>query len=539
MIVFKNGLSAFTFQLPDSAGSQLASFTTAPMTGLAGSTVGLRVRYTAGPAPTASSGLWLDDLELACNAPLSTPPSYAYLQGTSMAAPHVSGAAALLFSAQPGAGVAAVRHALFAGVDPDPSLTGKTTTGGRLNAATALGVLDAEAPATPVLNGTDPASPANENEPRLLGLAEAGSTVEIYEGNACSGEALAAGSAGELASGGIAVTTADDTEATFSARASDPWSNLSACSVPISYVEDSSAPAPPVLQETDPASPADEGEPRIIGSAEAGAGIEIYLGASCEGSPVATGTAAELTSPGVAVAAAEESTSQFSAAATDAAANVSACSVPISYTRVPPPDTKAPAAPVLSLTSPPSPANFATPKIIGSAEPGTDVEIFEGPTCDGAPRAGGWAEELESPGLVVTIPDGFTRQFSATASDAAENFSPCSVPISYTNSTGLTTPMLPGFSSVIVDIPDEPRPPLAPPITSCRVPRLAGKTLAAAKAGLIGADCSLGKVTKPRARRGQKPPALVVKSSSPAAGATASGAVVALTLEPKPKRHRH
>ncbi len=138
LIVFKNGFSAFTFQLPNSGGSQLANFTTTPMTGLAGSTVGLRVRYAAGPAPTASSGLWLDDLEIDCNAPLSTPPSYAYLQGTSMAAPHVSGAAALLFSAQPGASVAAVRHALLAGVDPDPSLAGKTTTGGRLNAAAAL-----------------------------------------------------------------------------------------------------------------------------------------------------------------------------------------------------------------------------------------------------------------------------------------------------------------------------------------------------------------------------------------------------------------
>lgn len=538
LIVFKNGFSTFTFQLPGSSGSQLANFKTAPMTGLAGSTVGLRVRYTAGPSPTASSGLWLDDLEIDCNAPLSTPPSYAFLQGTSMAAPHVSGAAALLFSSQPGASVAAVRHALLAGVDPDPSLAGKTTSGGRLDAATALADLDTEAPTMPVLSGTDPASPANENEPRLLGSAEAGSTVEIYEGSACAGEALATGDAAELASGGIAVTVADDTDGAFSARASDPWSNLSACSEPVSYVEDSTAPAPPLLQGTEPASPASEGEPGIVGSAEAGAEIEIYLGASCEGSPLASGTAAELASPGIAVAAAEDSVSQFSATATDAAENVSSCSAPVSYTRIPPPDTEAPAAPTLETTSPVSPASFATPRIIGSAEPGTDVEIFEGPSCDGAPRAGGWAEQLESPGLLVTVPDGFTRQFSATASDAAENFSPCSAPISYTNSTKIivTEPQIIVGPVASMGAPSPIVPPVIPP---CVVPKLRAKTLGQARTALVVAGCRVGEVTKPKAKSGQKPPALVVKSSSPAAGATAVGTVVSLTLGPKPKRHRH
>jgi hypothetical protein len=78
IVIFKNGLSQYTFEIPNTAGSQMRSFTTAPMTGLAGSNVGLRVRYAAGPSPTASSGAWLDDLDLSCYEPLSTPPSYAY-----------------------------------------------------------------------------------------------------------------------------------------------------------------------------------------------------------------------------------------------------------------------------------------------------------------------------------------------------------------------------------------------------------------------------------------------------------------------------
>ena len=64
---------------------------------------------------------------------------YALLDGTSMATPHVSGAAALLLSRNPATTVAGLRSALLATVDPDASLTGQTVTGGRLNVAAALG----------------------------------------------------------------------------------------------------------------------------------------------------------------------------------------------------------------------------------------------------------------------------------------------------------------------------------------------------------------------------------------------------------------
>ncbi|HEX2707010.1 MAG TPA: PASTA domain-containing protein [Solirubrobacterales bacterium] len=70
------------------------------------------------------------------------------------------------------------------------------------------------------------------------------------------------------------------------------------------------------------------------------------------------------------------------------------------------------------------------------------------------------------------------------------------------------------------------------------MPKLVGKTLGQAKTALKGAGCSLGKVTKPKARKGHKLPALVVKSSTPGAGASASGDV-ALKLGPKAKKHHH
>ncbi len=130
------------------------------------------------------------------------------------------------------------------------------------------------------------------------------------------------------------------------------------------------------------------------------------------------------------------------------------------------------------------------------------------------------------------------------------------------NTVGPSTTADATFTTSSVPSPPSPPPPpppssspspsasstSSPPTTSgpkasprCTVPRLVGKTLRQAKAALTKAGCKLGKVTKPKAKRGRALPALIVKSSAPHAGAEPASGKVNLTLgpKPKPKKHHH
>ena len=83
--------------------------------------------------------------------------TYATLSGTSMAAPHVTGVAALLAAARPTITVAEVRAAILGTATPLPTLAGKVASG-RLNAFAALASLGVE-PVTPPPPVTPPAPP--------------------------------------------------------------------------------------------------------------------------------------------------------------------------------------------------------------------------------------------------------------------------------------------------------------------------------------------------------------------------------------------
>jgi hypothetical protein len=108
--------------------------------------------------------------------------------------------------------------------------------------------VDAAAP-TPIFTGSAPASPANENSPRILGTSFANSTVALYTTASCAGESVAGASASVFAAPGIAVTVPDDSTTTFFATATDLAGFPSPCSSSsLTYVESSTPPAlpPPV-----------------------------------------------------------------------------------------------------------------------------------------------------------------------------------------------------------------------------------------------------------------------------------------------------
>ena len=93
---------------------------------------------------------------------------YAYLSGTSMAAPHVTGAAALGFARTPGLTAAGMRSALLASAERLASLRGKVASGARLDAAALLGVprpAGEPAPSSPSSGGSPSPTPEPTPEP--------------------------------------------------------------------------------------------------------------------------------------------------------------------------------------------------------------------------------------------------------------------------------------------------------------------------------------------------------------------------------------
>jgi subtilisin family serine protease len=102
---------------------------------------------------------------------LSTRPAatYGYLSGTSMATPHVSGAAALLLS-RCTANTAALKSLLLNNVDRIPALSGKTTTGGRLNVGLAIEACGPAGNTAPIVTLTDPSGDTTFDAPASIAL---------------------------------------------------------------------------------------------------------------------------------------------------------------------------------------------------------------------------------------------------------------------------------------------------------------------------------------------------------------------------------
>ena len=135
----------------------------------------------------------------------------------------------------------------------------------------------------------------------------------------CSGPGASHTPASPLADGAytfrVRATTAGNTDAT-------PATSSFTVSAPVVSA--------PNLTGTSPASPANANSPLVLGSAQAGSQVRIYSTPDCSGAPLATGTAAQLASPGITIAVLDNSTTTLRASATDGV-TTSVCSAPITY----------------------------------------------------------------------------------------------------------------------------------------------------------------------------------------------------------------
>jgi hypothetical protein len=194
--------------------------------------------------------------------------------------------------------------------------------------------IEGTAPAVPTITDTDPDSPANDNVPEVKGTTGAGSptTVRIYENNStCTGTPDATGTVAQFTGSGITVNVPDNSTTDLRATTVNVAGDESACSAPLTYVEDSNSPPAPTITDTDPDSPANDNDPEVKGTAEAGSTVKVFSTSDCSGTPLATGSASTFSSPGITVSVADNSTTNLRATATDQAGNASPCSAPFTY----------------------------------------------------------------------------------------------------------------------------------------------------------------------------------------------------------------
>jgi subtilisin family serine protease len=163
-----------TGQLGTNSGFEKWLIDLAPLDGY--STGSLRFWLDTDASGTGG-GVALDDLRVFCVPPVTSysgaADEFLAADGTSFAAPQVSGVAALLLSLDPGLTAVQLKQRILATADPLPGLTGRTVTGSRLNAARAV---RESSPAAPPPAGGTPGEPSRAAVAQAL-AAQAGAVA--------------------------------------------------------------------------------------------------------------------------------------------------------------------------------------------------------------------------------------------------------------------------------------------------------------------------------------------------------------------------
>lgn len=297
-----------------------------------------------------------------------------------------------------------------------------------------------------VFTSTNPVSPGESLTPRISGTATANSTVELYTTADCSGPAAFTGTASAQGNFAIDVSVSAISTTTFKGLAVVPGLTSLCSTSSITYQNvDLTAPAMPVVSGILPVGPANNNNPVISGTGEAGTTVRFYRNAAC--STVVTGTAVVPVSGNFSVSLTVPDNTNYNiyARLTDGGGNNSPCSTTfINYVE----DTTAPLAPVFSDTNPVSPSNSQTPFLNGNTEANATVNIYTTTNCSG-PAA--YTTQANSSGVFTTqvnVGINTINKFYATATDVAGNIGVCTTsPSTYVMQANLTIPIMPVFNA--------------------------------------------------------------------------------------------
>jgi len=277
---------------------------------------------------------------------------------------------------------------------------------------------DSVAPAAPKWLTSLPTR-SNANSVTLTVEVAADSRLALFGGSDCGGTALETAVAGSR-DGQVSFTprmVADDTTHVFSVSAADELGNTS-CSAPFTFVEDSTAPQPPVLTGSSPPSPAATNSPDFVGTTEPGATVLLYGTPQCSGPAVKSGVADAQGRFQLEVIIEGNTELTVYARARDVAGNLSECSTtPVSFDS----DYVEPAEPIFHRFLPNPPSNDNTPVLMGTSEPGTKVWIYSGDSCQGEPVSSALTDAQGVFRATLFVADDVTLSFSARAEDAAGN----------------------------------------------------------------------------------------------------------------------
>jgi serralysin len=438
--VVKVSLDNGTSWLTATAAAGDTTFSLAGVTLTASGTLIARVENSDGVASTAFAHAYtldqaapavptVPDLVAASDSGVSQADNITSVTNPTFTGTAEAGATVTLFdgTTQVGTGITAANGDWFATTSTmangTHSITAKATdVAGNVGAAsTALSVtVDTVAPAAPSTPDLAAASDSgvsstdnitNATKPTFTGTAEAGATVNLYDG------AIAVGT-GVATAGQWSITTTSTLAAgahSITAKAADAAGNLSAASAALSVTIDTTAPAAPT--NLDLATVSDTGTstadnitsvktPTFTGKAEAGSTVSLLDGTTVLGTSVATGGAWTFISPTLA-----DGVHGITAKATDVAGNVGTASSALSVTV----DTTPPNTPAFTGIS----ANGNNLTLTGTGDASTTVAILNGATQLGttAVAAGGtWSLKFASSSSVRTV--------TAVGSDAAGNNSP-------------------------------------------------------------------------------------------------------------------